>query len=186
MNDKSLIQPKDEAITVEVVRDGRLKKTVRWEWNGSHLRIRAPKHAPRRQLDRQVAEIIEKVERRRAQVRARADADLETRAQRINARYFDGELVWHSIRWVNNMHKRLGSYTHGGPTDGDIRISHRIRGWPDWVVDYVIAHELVHRRYPNHSKEFWAYLGRYPNTERARGFILGIAFQQGEDAGELL
>jgi predicted metal-dependent hydrolase len=150
------------------------------------VRIRAPRRVPQRELDRLVAEIVEEVKRRRAQVRARADADLETIARRINKRYFGGQITWHSIRWVSNMRKRLGSCTVGGPTDGDIRISDRIRDWPDWVVEYVVAHELTHRKYPNHSPEFWAYLGQHPKAERARGFILGLAFQLGEDAEDWL
>ena len=84
------------------------------------------------------------------------------------------------------MRKRLGSCTTGGPTDGDIRISDRIRGWPQWGIEYVVAHELAHRKHANHSKEFWTYLSRYPKAERARGFIMGIAFQLGEDADDLL
>lgn len=186
MSEGRLSDPGDDPIAVEVTRDGRLRKTIRWEWKGSRVRVRAPKRISQRELDQHVREIVERVKRKRAQVRTRADADLEARAQRINERYFDGEVAWHSIRWVNNMRKRLGSCTNGGPTDGDIRISSRIKGWPDWVVDYVIAHELAHRQYPNHSKAFWAFVRRYPKMERARGFIQGVAFQLGEDAKDWL
>jgi predicted metal-dependent hydrolase len=168
-------------IDVEVVRDLRLRKTIRWEWNGTKIKVRAPWHLRQDQLDRQVAEIMEKAMRKRARVRARADVDLEARARQINNRYFGGELSWHSIRWVTNMRQRVGSFTTGGPTDGDIRISSEIKGWPDWVVDYIIAHELAHRKYPGHSPEFWAYVNRYPHAERARGFALGAAFQLGRD-----
>ena len=84
------------------------------------------------------------------------------------------------------MRKRMGSCTTKGPTEGDIRISDRIKGWPQWVIEYVVAHELAHRKHPNHSKEFWTYLARHPKAERARGFIMGIAFQLGEDAEDLL
>jgi predicted metal-dependent hydrolase len=83
------------------------------------------------------------------------------------------------------MEKRLGSCTNGGPTDGHIRISDKIKNWPDWVVDYVIAHELVHRAHSNHSKEFWYMLtAGYPLTERARGFIKGVGFTEGTDYGD--
>jgi len=186
MNEWSEVEPDDDPITVQVVRDGRLRTRVHWEWNGSQVRIRAPRRVPQRELDRLVAEIVEEVKRKRALVRARADVDLETQAKRINRRYFGGELSWHSIRWVGNMRKRLGSCTNGGPTDGDIRVSEQIKGWPSWVIDYVVAHELAHRKYPSHSKAFWAYLNRYPRAERARGFILGLAFQLGEDAEDWL
>jgi predicted metal-dependent hydrolase len=178
--------PQEDPIDVEVVRDGRLRSRVHWEWNGSRVRIRVPRRAPKREVERLVAEIVEEVKQRRARVRARADADLEAIARQINRSYFDSGVEWHSIRWVGNMRKRLGSCTTGGPTDGDIRISDKIRGWPKWVIEYVVAHELAHRKHPNHSKEFWAYLGRYPKAERARGFIMGMAYQLGEDADNLL
>ena len=120
-----------DPITVDMIRDGRLKKTIRWEWKGSHVRVRAPKHVSKRDLDEHVTKIVEEVKRKRARARGSADADLDARARKINKRYFGGEVNWHSIRWVNNMRKRLGSCTNGGPTDGDIRISSRLKGWPD-------------------------------------------------------
>lgn len=186
MTKRRVPDSEEDPIDVEVVRDGRLRTRVHWEWSGSRVRVRIPRSTPKREVERLVAEIVEEVKQRRGRVRARADADLEAMAQQINNSYFDGEIDWHSIRWVSNMRKRLGSCTIGGPTDGDIRISDRIRGWPDWVIEYVVAHELTHRRHSNHSKEFWAYLGRYPKAERARGFIMGMAHQLGEDADSLL
>ena len=111
----------------------------------------------------------------------RTDAELQLRAEAINKRYFKSKIQWHAIRWVGNMEKRLGSCTNGGPTDGHIRISDKIKNWPQWVIDYVIAHELVHRLHSDHSKDFWATLTEgYPKTERARGFIEGIGFAEGQ------
>jgi hypothetical protein len=102
------------------------------------------------------------------------------RAQQINRTYFNGVIRFEAIRWVGNMNTRLGSCTNGGPTDGHIRLSDKIQGWPDWVVDYIIAHELAHRAHPNHSADFWTYLEtHYPLTERARGFIQGVGFSLG-------
>jgi len=175
-----------DPIRVEVVRDARLRTRIHWEWNGDQVRVRAPRGVPQRELDRHIAEIVEDVKRRRARVRGRADKGLEALAREINRDYFDGQVSWHSIRWVSNMRKRLGSCTVGGPTDGDIRISDRIKGWPEWVIAYVVAHELAHRKFPDHSKAFWAYLGRFPEAERARGFVQGVAFQLGEDADDWL
>jgi predicted metal-dependent hydrolase len=175
-----------DPITVEVLRDGRLRTRIHWEWNGDHVRVRVPPRLPQRQIDQQVAEIVRDVKRRRAPGRAGADADLESLARQINAEYFNGEIAWHSIRWVSNMRKRLGSCTVGGPRDGDIRISDRSKAWPRWVLEYVVAHELTHLKYPNHSKEFWAYVNRYPKAERAQGFILGIAFASEQDVDDWL
>jgi predicted metal-dependent hydrolase len=176
----------EDPIRVEVVHDGRLRTRIHWEWNGNQVRVRVPRGVPQRELDRHITEIVENVKRRRARVRARADKGLESLARRINREHFGGEISWHSIRWVGNMRKRLGSCTVGGPTDGDIRISDRIKDWPEWVIAYVVAHELAHRKFPNHSQSFWAYLRRFPEAERARGFVQGVAFQLGEDADDWL
>lgn len=176
----------NDPIDVEVLHDGRLRTRIHWEWSGSRVRIRAPRGISQPELERHIAEIVAEVKRRRARVRARADAELETLARQLNRDHFGGEVQWHSIRWVGNMQKRLGSCTNGGPTDGDIRISERIRGWPEWVIAYVVAHELVHRRFAHHGPDFWATLARYPRAERARGFIQGVAFQVGEDAEDWL
>ncbi len=173
-------------LTVEVVRDRRLRTSARWTLNGETIQVRAPVTLPRKKLDELLDKIIARVLKERDRARRHNDADLERRARRINRAYFAGELGWHSIRWVDNMQHRLGSCSSGGSTDGDIRISDRIREWPDYVVDYVIAHELAHRRHPNHSADFWAYLARYPHTERARGFIEGFAYAQRADPDDLL
>ncbi len=173
-------------LTIEITRDRRLRTSVRWTLKHDTVQIRAPEHISTRELDRLTDDIIARVLKQRASTRERNDYELEHRAGAINRRYFGGELRWHTIRWVSNMTKRLGSCTSGGSTDGDIRISDRIKLWPDYVVDYVIAHELAHRKFPNHSAAFWDYLASYPHTERARGFIEGIAFADGSDPDSLI
>jgi len=164
-------------LTVEVIRDKRLR---------SSAQVRVPSQIAARELDQIVDQIVERVITQRSRARKQNDADLEKRAREINRKYFNGELRWHTIRWVNNMEHRLGSCTSGGTTDGDIRISERARSWPVYVVDYLLAHELAHRKYPNHSADFWAYLSQYPHTERARGFIEGIAYGQNENPDDLI
>ena len=173
-------------LTVTVTRDARLRKSIRWTVHEQEIRVRAPQRLSARDLDDVLDDIIAHVLRQRARARKQNDAELEARARALNRRYFDGELRWHTIRWVTNMQRRLGSCTYGGATDGDIRISARIKHWPRYVVDYVIAHELVHRKFPNHSPEFWDYLARFPHTERARGFIEGVAFAEGDDPDALI
>jgi len=67
------------------------------------------------------------------------------------------------------MTARYGSCT---PVDGTIRISDWLANMPDWVLDYVIVHELVHLIEPSHNARFWALVARYPRAERARGFLI--------------
>ena len=59
-------------------------------------------------------------------------------------------------------------------SDGIIRISDRLRGLPTWVLDYVIVHELAHLTHRRHDAAFYALADRYPQAERARGFLLAV------------
>ena len=67
------------------------------------------------------------------------------------------------------MRSRWGSCT---PSLGTIRISTRLRAFPDWVVDYVIVHELAHLEVLGHNDEFWRLVYRYPKAERAIGYLI--------------
>ncbi len=187
--------PDGGEVTVVVRRDRRLKKSGRWQPqpDGSIL-LRVPYRLPEQEVKPMLEQIAARLARKQRRAARRTDDDLQARAETINRRYFGGEIEWAAIRWVGNMQHRLGSCTWSpappdstlsGPTDGHIRISERIRGWPQWVVDYVIAHELAHRVHPNHSPEFWAFLSdAYPLTEKARGFIAGVGFAKGEPLSE--
>lgn len=169
-------------IRVQLRRDKRLKKTLRWERlpDGSLL-LRVPNRFPRHKVSSLLEQVATQLDQTNLVQSHRTDADLQQRAELINQKHFDGKIQWNAIRWVSNMQLRLGSCTRGGVTDGHIRISNKIKNWPDWVVDYVIAHELLHRRHPNHSEAFWNDLkATYPLTERARGFIHGVGFAAGQ------
>jgi hypothetical protein len=113
-----------------------------------------------------------------------SDAQLTARALRLANRYLpDHPAAAHpaSVRWVTNQKGRWGSCT---PADGTIRISHRIAGMPDWVVDYVILHELAHLIVAAHNAAFWRLVNRYPKAERAQGYLEGVAAVAGGSFGE--
>jgi hypothetical protein len=55
---------------------------------------------------------------------------------------------------------------------------------PPWVVDYVLLHELAHLAVPGHGPQFWALLETYPKTERARGYLEGVAATAGLDLSD--
>ena len=50
---------------------------------------------------------------------------------------------------------------------------------PGWVLDYVLLHELAHLIEPGHGPRFWALLADYPQLERARGYLEGVAAAAG-------
>lgn len=105
-----------------------------------------------------------------------SDEQLLERAADLSQRYLGGLAEPVSIAWVTNQSSRWGSCT---PADGTIRLSVRLKGMPAWVVDYVILHELTHLLQPGHGREFWSLLESYPRTERARGFLEGVAATTG-------
>jgi predicted metal-dependent hydrolase len=116
--------------------------------------------------------------------RGHTDEALYERAQRLAERYLP-EYPYAAepalVRWVRNQNGRWGSCT---PADRSIRISDRIQGFPDWVIDYVILHELAHLVVANHNARFWALVARYPRAERARGYLEGVSAAAGLDMSD--
>lgn len=159
---------------VEIVRSAKRKKTVSAELKGGVLIVRAPAQMDEAQL----GPIIDKLRarlRRKVQRPAKSDADLGQLAQRLNETYFSGRLRWRSIRYVTNQNKRFGSCT---PSHGTIRISHRVAAMPDWVLEYVVMHELAHLEEANHGPRFWRLVNQYPRTERARGYLIAVGLEE--------
>ena len=158
---------------IRVVRSAKRKKTVSARVTDGVLEVRAPAHL----TDADLAPIIEQLRGRLREQRKKAtldDALLQRRARELNRQCFDGQLGWTSIRWVTNQHKRAGSCT---PSQGTIRISHRVADMPAFVRDYIIVHELAHLQEPNHSNRFWALVNRYPRAERARGYLMAAGLE---------
>jgi predicted metal-dependent hydrolase len=109
----------------------------------------------------------------------RGDAELHARANRLVGLYlaeYADKACPVSVRWVTNQNGRWGSCT---PADRTIRLSHRIQDMPDWVLDYVLVHELAHLVIPSHNGAFWALVARYPRAERARGYLEGVSAASG-------
>lgn len=169
---------RNNLMQVTLLRDKRLKRTSRLERlpDGSFL-LRIPQRLPKRSIGALLEQLTRQLEKASGARRRRTDADLHERAKLLNHKYLNGGFHWNAIRWVSNMKSRLGSCSRGGSTDGEIRISDKIKCWPDWVVDYVIAHELMHLKHQAHSVAFWSELqSSYPLAERARGFAEGAFF----------
>ncbi len=104
-----------------------------------------------------------------------SDEALSARATELSQRYLGGLARPTSVRWAPNQRTRWGSCT---PADGTIRISTRVKGSPAWVLDYVLLHELAHLLESGHGQAFWQLLEAYPRTERARGYLEGMAAAQ--------
>ncbi|GIG85876.1 M48 metallopeptidase family protein [Plantactinospora endophytica] len=163
---------------VEVRRSQRRRRTVSAYRDGERVVVLIPDQFSRAEesewVDRMLARLAAREERLE-----RSDEELLIRSRRLIDRYLSEHgrvAVPASVRWVTNQNGRWGSCT---PADRTIRISHRIQEMPEWVIDYVLLHELTHLVVPSHNARFWALVGRYPKTERARGYLEGVAATAG-------
>ncbi|MBO1927192.1 M48 family metallopeptidase [Thiomicrorhabdus sp. 6S2-11] len=63
--------------------------------------------------------------------------------------------------WGNCYHQR-----------GLVQFNWKLLQAPEWVVDYVIVHELAHLVHPNHSRDFWSLVQQhYPETPNAKVYL---------------
>lgn len=54
---------------------------------------------------------------------------------------------------------------------------------PQWVIDYVLLHELAHLLVAGHNAAFWRLLESYPETGRAKAFLEGVSFATSRGIG---
>ncbi|MFC5677887.1 M48 family metallopeptidase [Aeromicrobium endophyticum] len=160
--------------TVEIRRSTRRKRTVRAYREGDTIIVLMPAHLPKSVEDEHVRTLVTRLEQREQRARP-SDDELLGRAGELSRAWLDGAAVPSSVRWVTTMEKRWGSCSSD---DRSIRLSHRLKGMPSYVVDYVLLHELAHLIEPNHSARFWALVDVHPQAAKAKGFLEGVSWQQ--------
>lgn len=158
--------PTDTAI--EVRRSARRRRTVSAYRDGDRTIVLLPARMTRAEESEWVAAMVARLDAREARTRP-SDAELADRARLLADRYLGGVRAA-SVRWVDNQNQRWGSCT---VDDRTIRLSTRLRGMPEWVIDYVLLHELAHLLVPGHGSDFWQLLADVPHVARSRGFLEG-------------
>lgn len=58
---------------------------------------------------------------------------------------------------VRNQKTRWGSCS----SKGNVNFNYQLYYMPETLLDYVVIHELAHRKYMNHSKDFWKEVQKY-------------------------
>lgn len=153
----------DEPFTVVVERSTKRKRSVGAQMIGGVLRITVPSWMSRAEESHWIDEMTGRFRRKWSTDRI----DLGDRALVLSRRH---DLPRpREIKWSDDMQSRWGSCT---PGTGVIRISSRLAKFPDWVIDYVIVHELAHLEVGDHSDAFWKLANRYPRAERAIGYLI--------------
>lgn len=157
---------------VKIIRSARRRRTAAAREVGDVIEVRVPAGLGAAEEARVVARLVRRVTNRASG----AEIDLAARATTLAARY--GLPIPVAIKWVDNQASRWGSCT---PATSTIRLSRVLTTFPAWVLDYVIVHELAHLEIHGHGPAFWQLVGRYPLTERARGFLIAKGLDQADD-----
>ena len=156
---------------VEVRRSHRRTRTVSAYRKDGKVIVMIPARFTRAEEAEWVDTMLGKLARSEQRGR-RTDEQLMRRARELAREYLDAKVQPTSVRWVSNMTQRWGSCTTG---EGTIRLSDRLQTMPVWVIDYVLLHELAHLIEPSHNAMFWGWVDRFPKSERAKGYLEGVA-----------
>lgn len=159
-------------------RSARRKKTVSAHFSADTVILAVPQSATRREIEQWkttlVPKIVAKRDRARRNARRRGtDEALWQMAHELSATYLNGRAQPTQVRWSTRQNTRWGSAT---PSTGVIRISTRLATVPDWVLETVVLHELVHLLEAQHNDRFWSLARRHPKASDAAQFLDGVAW----------
>lgn len=87
-------------------------------------------------------------------------SSVETWSARMNLKPSKYKMRYQKSRWgACNSH-------------GEITLNLKLVAAPEWVIDYVVVHELAHLKVFNHSKAFWALVSEYlPEYKKAQHWL---------------
>ena len=154
---------------IRLIRNPRRKRTISAYREQGAIVIQIPAKLPARELNDLIPEMVQRVLTREAREKV-SEGELIERAGKLLATYlpeFSEKPV--SITW-RTMNERWGSCT---TIDRTIRISDRLNGVPQYVLDYILLHELIHLRIPDHGADFQDLLDRFGDSDRACAFLEG-------------
>lgn len=154
---------------VRIITSRKRRRTVAARLRSGVLELLVPATMPHLEREHWAEVMTRRLQRRAARSRP-SDERLQQRARNLNERHFGGRLRWTSIGFAE-MERLWGSCTF---TDGAIRIARRAASLPDWVIDYLVVHELAHLVHSDHGPEFHELENRYPLSERAKGYLLAL------------
>jgi len=74
----------------------------------------------------------------------------------------------YNIMRIKEQKTRWGSCSK----KGNLNFNWKLIMSPEWVIDYIVVHEVCHLRYLNHSREFWDMVVLYmPGYKKARKWL---------------
>lgn len=164
--------PVQDELPIDLVRSARRRRTYKWSLVNGRVRLEVPSGLRASEERRILAQVAERARERLERAARSSDMELLTRARTLARRYLP-EAAPHlrSVAWSERQGHRWGSCS----TDsGAIRLSSRLHGLPEYVLEAVLVHELAHLIEPNHTPRFHTLANSYPQAERARGFLEAV------------
>lgn len=173
-------------------RSARRRKTVAATRESGQLVVSVPARMSRREAEGWVDKLLKQMRDKQDAQRgadskhvAASDEALMARSVQLVDRYLGGKLYPVSVRWSAQQRRVWGNCR---PDEKTIRLNVALKKMPEWVIDYVLVHELAHLLEASHNKRFWALCANYPKAERARGYLEGVSAAealglQGADPG---
>ena len=172
-----LLPATDHRPAAVIRRSSRRRRSVSARWEEGRILLMVPAKTSTAQAEDWLEKLLPRLRRHAPTVDVGdprcTDEHLARRARALAAEHLGSTVAPTSIRWVTNQNTRWGSTT---PARGSIRISHRLQGAPDYVLDFVIFHELCHLIESGHGPRFRRLEARCPHQERARAFLEGAVF----------
>ena len=154
---------------VEVVRSTKRKRSVGARLEQGVVKVVVPSWMSRAEEEDAVREMVRRFERKMAT----ENVDLMARAHELASPHMLP--LPNTSEWSDKLTAVRGRCT---PHTGEVKVSTRLVGFPTWVLDYVIVHELAHLVIADHGADFWHVVNRYPRTERAIGYLIAKSGDQ--------
>lgn len=154
-------------ITYEIIKSSRKTIAVEVRQDGSVL-VRAPRNCPQSRIDTFLKEkqawILSKVEEQKERdadsMKIQPLSEAEQRLYRDKARDIFEQKVSYYAQMMGVSYGRIAirdQKTRWGSCsgEGNLNFNWRLIFAPAGVLDYVVVHELAHRKEMNHSPRFW-------------------------------
>lgn len=168
------VQKDDQTLTLQVIRSARKTIGLQVKEDGSVL-LRIPNRLSVRALqdflNREQSWIWQKAEQMQSRIKQRettgatpveqlSPEELEKIKEKIGFRVnYYSKIMGVTVGriTIRNQKTRWGSCS----SKGNLNFNYQLYYLPDELLDYVVVHELSHRRHMNHSADFWEEVEKY-------------------------